>query len=117
VKLEPFRRLVEVVEAAEEWTPTPVLLMAAGLSGDPEGGRGGLKMLHVLGDVHARRGSRRGLLWRQGPLPEELAEVANLGPYRRLHRFLTRFEGNYIATDAIMEESGPVKDRPGALGR
>jgi hypothetical protein len=116
VKLEPFYGLVGAAAGAGGWVPTLGLVVAAGLATDPEGGRGGLKMLHTLGHVHARRGVRRGLEWRRGALPEGAPLVADIGGYARMLDFLFHFQGHYIATDAIIDACGLHRDRPGVLG-
>jgi hypothetical protein len=115
VKAEPFVLLAEAVETAYEWTQTPLLLDAAGLSKDPEGGRGALKMLYVIGRAHARRGNRNSFEWRRGPLPDDQRPAIPLLPYQLLRLTLQRTKGNYLMTDEIMDESD-LHDRPGILG-
>ena len=88
-------------------------MAAAGLSKDPEGGRGALNMLHVIGRAHAR-GCRRSFEWRSGPLPEGERPIIDPERYRRLHVFLQRYHGLYLMTDVIMEECD-LRDRPATL--
>ena len=110
-----IRQLIESVEGLAEPLPTQMLLRQAGLPLGDKGAAGALRVLDIVGMVHARAGRGRSLIWYPGSACAGRAGAADAslgGRYVEPTRLLSASTNSWFATDFLVRTAGFDPDLP-----